>query len=156
MDVCGWFLPTGFVTCHLGCPSVLGVVAVVVSVISLWLWCRTLVVGFFVRGCFLLFLVCLVGFLSIRVMIARRVGWSLSCFVWCVLFWQECFGNGVSGSWLFGFGSLLLGITFLSFWWAGKWSFFAWALFELFCGGCYGIWVFDDFGWFLCLFWGMF
>ena len=60
---------------------VLDVVAVVVSVISLWLWCRTLVVGFFVRGCFLLFLVCLVGFLSIRVMIARRVGCSLSCFV---------------------------------------------------------------------------
>ena len=58
----------------------LGVVAVVVSVISLWLWCQYCVVGFFVPGCFLLFLVSLVGFLSIKLMIARRVGWFLSCF----------------------------------------------------------------------------
>ena len=49
-------------------------------------------------------------------------------------------GSGVSGSWSIGFGSLFLGITFLSFWWAGKWSVCLSP--GLFCGGCYSIWVF--------------
>ena len=39
VDVCDWFLRTGFVACHLGCHFMLGVVAVVVLVISVGSWC---------------------------------------------------------------------------------------------------------------------
>ena len=65
-------------------------------------------------------------------------------------------GNGVSGSWSLGFGSLSLGITFLSFWWAGKWSFLLGPCLSYFVGVVIACGFLDNFGWFLCLCWGMF
>ena len=63
----------------------------------------------------------------------------------------------MSGSWLFGFGSVLFGISVLSFWWAGEWSFLCLGpVLSYFVGVARAYGSFDDFGWFLCLFLRMF
>ena len=75
--VCGCILCPGFVACHLGCMSVVGVGFVVGVGVSLGLWFRWCLVGVVVSGClflsFFLSLVMLVGLLIIMILRAWRV-----------------------------------------------------------------------------------
>ena len=120
---------------------------VVVSYFSSWLLCSRL----------FLVVSSVFGGLSVDKNNDSSTSWLVLvvlCLVCVVL--AGMFGNGVSGSLSLGFGSLSLGITFLSFWWAGKWSFLLGPCLSYFVGVVMAYGFLDNFGWFLYLYWGMF